>query len=205
MKESEIVTDERGRPVVILYQNGQRLKYHMGSDARGIIMEDCGGEYIKVGSEKRYWRGIIDPLPRDSILWRLQEFGFVMLKPDALARGLYLEILTFLKEQGFRTVGERVVLFSRQLVYKMYPFFIGQELEDGLVRYLTSELSSCFLVKGDDVIDGLLVVRQRIRELHGASPMTNLIHCSDSRENAIREALLIFEIDEIVDSVGLKF
>lgn len=197
-------TDEKGRLVTTLYQDGMELKYYTGLGAQGIIMRDCNGEYIVINGERRYWRGIIDPLPLDPRLEKLKEFSFVVLKPDALARGLYSEILSFLKGEGFKIVVERNILFDSELIYKMYPYFMDQEWECSLIRYLTSGISHCFLLEGKNVVNKLLTIRQRIRELYAKSVLENLIHCSDSREEAIRGALLIFEIDEIVNSVGCE-
>lgn len=196
--------DSKNRPICLVRVNGQRLKLYVGPDAHGFIFEDESGEYIKVGNEKRWWRGVLDPLPDDSRLSRLNKFGFCSIKPDAYERNLDGFIRTELEAIG-KIVGEKKVLIKKSNLFRLYPYFFEPEWESVLVEYFCSSPTLFMVLAGESVTDRLLELRSKIRlnyRIPKEHPIRNLVHCSDSQAEAIREAVIFFELEELIKLVG---
>lgn len=188
-----LVRDHKGRPVQYISIEGQYRPYYMGIDAQGFIREDQEGEYILVGTEKRYWRGVIPPVPHSLQATWLDSLGVVVLKPDADERGLRETIITEVGALGFGIVTHRQFQFSAELVYRMYPYFFTREWECQLVTYLTRGVSHFYLVRGNNATLRLLELRKRIRRRYCSKhehPVVNVMHCPDSVEESLREAHL---------------
>jgi nucleoside diphosphate kinase len=197
--------DSKNRPVCLVRINGYQFKFYIGPDASGFIFEDADGEYIKVGNEKRRWRGILDPIPDDPRLNGISEFGFCSIKPDAFERGLDKIIQHEIKSMGLEIIGSKTVRLAESTLFRLYPYFFEPEWELVLTKYFCSAPSLFLIIKGQSITNQLLELRKRIRlnlrnpEEH---PIRNLFHCSDSQIEAIREAIIFFGTDELIELVG---
>lgn len=194
--------DEKNRPVKEVFTEEGSEKYYLGSDAEGVIKEDEeGNEYIEVDGERRYWRGKIEPIPDDSRLDEIPKFSFGFLKPDAKQRNLRREILLEIRNKA-EIESHKSFQFDPELVYKMYPHFFEKSWEQALLKYLCSNTSLAFLAFGNCICERMNAVRDRIRKKYqkpDLHPVVNLIHVADSREDSLRECLLVYDIDELVD------
>lgn len=198
------ILDSKNRPICLVRVDGQKLRLYVGPDAHGFIFEDENGEYIKVGNEKRWWRGVLDPLPDDSRLSRLKKFGFCSIKPDAYERNLDGFIRTELESIG-RIVGEKRVLLEESNLFRLYPYFFEPEWETVLIEYFCSSPTLFIVLAGESVTDKLLELRRKIRSSYRIPkehPIRNLFHCSDSQVEAIREAIIFFSVEELIKLVG---
>ncbi len=201
------VSDSKNRPVCLVDLNGRTLQLYVGPDAHGFIHQDQYGEYIRVGNEKRRWRGILDRLPNDIALDSLEEFGLCALKPDAFERNLDGVILDRIHEMGLHVVRRKDIVMEKNHLFQLYPYFFEKEREQMLKRHFFAGLMSFMLVKGVSVTETLLAIRKetrskyRIPEEH---PVKNLFHCADFAEEALREAVIFFSIPDIVDAVGRR-
>ena len=137
------------------------------------------------------------------------ERTFSMIKPDGIQRGLVGEILGRFERKGIKIVAMKFMIISKELAEKHYEVHKEKPFYQDLVRFITSSPVLAMVFEGDDVIN-------MVRKLAGAtSPETalpgtirgdysldveyNLIHASDSYENAIREINLFFKKEEILD------
>ena len=133
----------------------------------------------------------------------------VLLKPDAVQRGLAGEIISRLERRGLRFVAMKLMLVSNELARKHYAEHVGKPFFDGLVSFITSSPIIAMVVEGEGVVE---VVRATIGATSPAeaAPGTirgdlavfigmNLIHGSDSENSAKREIELFFSPDEIVE------
>ena len=66
------------------------------------------------------------------------ERTLVLIKPDAVQRGLIGEITTRLEKRGLRLVAARFLRLDRALAEKHYAVHKGKPFYDGLITYITS-------------------------------------------------------------------
>lgn len=138
-----------------------------------------------------------------------RERTFVLLKPDAVQRGLVGPILGRFERRGLKVVGLKMLHVSRQLAETYYAEHKGKPFFDGLVKYVTAHPVIAMVFEGDNAV---AVVRKMmgktnsadaepgtIRGDYGLTIGRNLIHGSDSLASAKREIALFFKPDEIHD------
>lgn len=133
----------------------------------------------------------------------------VLIKPDALQRGLTGEILARLERRGLRIVALRLLHMDEGMARRHYAAHEGKAFFPGLVRFITSAPLVAMVLEGDDAVE---VVRQTMgaTDPRQAAPGTvrgdlavdigrNLVHGSDSPEAAAREIALFFAPGELFD------
>ena len=79
------------------------------------------------------------------------ERTLIILKPDAVQRGLCGEILTRFEKKGLQIVGCKVMKISRQTAETHYAPHQGKPFYAGLVQFMT-----CLLYTSPSPRDGLL-------------------------------------------------
>lgn len=137
------------------------------------------------------------------------ERTLVLLKPDALQRGLVGELTTRLEARGLKIVAMKLMQMSQALARRHYEAHVGKPFFPGLVEFITSGPLVAMVLEGKDAV---AVVRNTMgaTDPAKASPGTirgdlaidmgrNLIHGSDSLEAAQREIALFFKESEVVD------
>lgn len=137
------------------------------------------------------------------------ETTLIILKPDAVQRGLMGRIIARFEDKGFQIVGCKMMKISQHLAERHYEAHKGKPFYDGLVRFMTSSPVLVMALRGVGAIDmsrkmmgatfGSKADPGTIRGDFGVSNSFNLIHGSDSPEAANRELDLFFEDDEILD------
>ncbi len=138
------------------------------------------------------------------------ERTLVLLKPDALQRGLAGRILARFEEKGLKLIGLELRQFGKPLIEKHYEVHAARAFYPKLVEYMTSGPVVALVLEG---LDAIGVVRRMvgvtnsreaapgtIRGDFGMSFSNNLIHASDSSEAAAKELGLFFpEAAQIVE------
>jgi len=66
------------------------------------------------------------------------ERTLVLIKPDAMQRGLAGEIIARLERRGLRIVGMRMLHMDEALARRHYAEHEGKPFLEGLVRYITA-------------------------------------------------------------------
>ena len=136
--------------------------------------------------------------------------SLIILKPDAIQRGLAGQILQRFERKGLRIVGVKLMMVPKELAEKHYAEHKGKPFYDGLIRFVTSSPVMVLAIRG---LEAVTVCRTLIGATNGrkADPGTirgdlgmsggfNLVHGSDSPESAERELALWFEKSELVDA-----
>lgn len=133
----------------------------------------------------------------------------IILKPDAVQRGLMGRILTRFEDKGLQVVGCKLVQPSRQLAETHYGVHKDKPFFDSVCRFLSSAPVLVLALRGINAIDisrkmmgatfGSKAEPGTIRGDFGVSNSFNLIHGSDAPESAAKELALWFKDGEIVD------
>ena len=136
------------------------------------------------------------------------ERTLVLVKPDAMARGLAGEIVRRIEARGMILRGAKLVVVNRELAERHYGEHREKPFFGELVEFITSGPTLALVVVGESAIS---VVRSTMGATNpvDASPGTirgdlalampdNLVHGSDSAESAEREVGMWFGADELV-------
>lgn len=136
------------------------------------------------------------------------ERTFVMIKPDAVQRGLIGEIIHRFERKGIKIVAMKFVSVTRDLAEKHYEVHKGKPFFEPTVKHITSSPVVAMVLAGNNVIemvrrmmgetDPQKAERGTIRGDFGQFIGRNLVHGSDSAETAEFEINLWFKPGEIV-------
>lgn len=133
------------------------------------------------------------------------ERTFIIIKPDAVQRGLIGEIIHRFERRGLKIVGMKFMQVSDALARKHYGVHEGKAFFPGLISYITSSPVVAMVVEGTNAIQ---IVRNTvgatkpaeatpgsIRADFGVEIGRNLVHASDGPETAAFEIGLWFGDD----------
>jgi len=135
------------------------------------------------------------------------ERSLVLIKPDAIQRGLAGEIISRLERKGLKIVAIKMLHMDKNLAQRHYAIHKGKAFFNDLVDFITSSPLIAIVFQGKNAVE---IIRQMMGETDPAKakPGTirgdfgidighNLIHGSDSLENASKEIDLFFSAEEI--------
>jgi nucleoside-diphosphate kinase len=133
------------------------------------------------------------------------ERTFIILKPDAVQRGLVGEIIQRLERRGLKIVAMKFMQVDEALARRHYAVHEARPFFAGLIQYITSAPVVAMVMEGTDAI---AVVRNTVGATRPAeaAPGTirgdfgleigrNLVHASDGPETAASEIALWFGED----------
>lgn len=131
----------------------------------------------------------------------------VLLKPDAVQRGLVGKLTSRLEDRGLKLVAMKLLRLDKDMAELHYNAHIGKPFFVGLVAFIISSPIVAIVVEGENAVE---IVRTlmgttdpveadpgTVRGDLAASIGLNLIHGSDSLESASREIDLFFTTDEV--------
>ncbi|MEZ6017002.1 MAG: nucleoside-diphosphate kinase [Planctomycetota bacterium] len=135
------------------------------------------------------------------------ERTLVLLKPDAVQRGLVGRILTRFEDKGLALVGMKMRTFPKDHLEKHYAVHKERPFFKGLVEFMASGPAVALVIEGKDAIS---VVRTLVGKTNGResapgtirgdfamSFSTNLVHASDAADTAQFELNLWFSAEEL--------
>ncbi len=133
------------------------------------------------------------------------ERTFVIIKPDAVQRGLIGEIVARLERRGLKIVGMKFLQVSEELARQHYAVHEGKPFFEGLIQYITSAPVVAMVLEGTDAIAAVRnsmgatrpaeAAPGTIRGDFGLEIGRNLVHGSDGPETAATEIALWFGDD----------
>jgi len=132
----------------------------------------------------------------------------VLIKPDAVQRGLAGEIISRLERKGLKIVAMKMLQMDEAMAQRHYAVHKGKAFFDDLVLFITSGPIIAIVFQGQNAVEA-------IRQMAGATDPAkantgtirgdlgmdighNLVHGSDSVENASAEIDLFFTTEDIV-------
>jgi nucleoside-diphosphate kinase len=135
------------------------------------------------------------------------ERSLVLIKPDAMERGLAGTIISRLERQGLKLVALKMLHMDEALAKRHYATHRDKPFFQSLVSYISSAPIVAAIFEGEGAVE---LIRKAmgatdpakseagtIRGDLGLDIERNTIHGSDSAETAEREIRLFFSEDEI--------
>ena len=130
------------------------------------------------------------------------ERTLVLVKPDAMQRGLAGEIIARLERRGLRIAALKLMQVPRALAERHYAEHEGKPFYPGLIDYITACPIVAAVFEGPNAVKAARQTMGATRPVE-AAPGTiradlgletgrNLVHGSDSAESAAREIALFF-------------
>ncbi|VVB83454.1 Nucleoside diphosphate kinase [uncultured archaeon] len=159
----------------------------------------------------------------------MEEKTLVLIKPDGLVKSLTGNIITTLSETKLKIVGAKVVKVKRDLAEKHYGELKnnlikkfgeekGKQIFESTLDYIQGKFHTdrvlALVYKGEGAVDKVrklagetnpekaspISIRGKYGRIHSETKVfENVIHCSDSADNAKKEIDLWFKKDEVVE------
>lgn len=132
---------------------------------------------------------------------------FVMIKPDAVRRGLIGKIINRFEENGLTILAMNAMEISKELAETHYTEHKGKEFYDRLIDFITSGMAVTMILAGDESVVSFVreivgatnpakakegTIRGDFKENPVKSVTENMVHASDSNESSKREITLFF-------------
>jgi len=137
----------------------------------------------------------------------MAERTFVLLKPDAVQRGLIGEIVSRFEHRGLKLAALKLVRVTRSLAETYYSEHKGKAFFEPLMSYVAAGPVVAMVIEGDGAVTAVRKMMGKTNSaeaepgtIRGDLALTigrNVIHGSDSVESAKREISLFFKPDEI--------
>jgi nucleoside-diphosphate kinase len=137
------------------------------------------------------------------------ERSLVLIKPDAVQRGLTGTIISRFERRGLKIVAMKMLQMDKALAQRHYAIHQNKAFFNDLVEFITSCPIIAMVLEGEKAIE---VIRQSMGETNCAKALPgtvrgdfgldvqhNLVHGSDSVENADTEINIFFSREEITD------
>jgi len=136
------------------------------------------------------------------------ERSLVLIKPDAMNRKLAGVIISRLEKRGLKIVAMKLIHMDTALAEKHYAVHKDKPFFKDLVEFITSTPIIATVFEGERAIeavrqtigatDSVKATPGSIRGDYGLDIQQNLVHGSDSPENAEREISLFFSPKEVI-------
>lgn len=137
------------------------------------------------------------------------ERSLVLLKPDAVARGLVGHIITRLERKGLKIVGLKMTKLDAAKLERLYSMHKGKPFYEELTGFMAKGPVVAMVVEGPNsvsVVRSMLGVTDSAKAEPGTirgdlavSKEKNVVHAADSPERAEVEIRILFKDEEIVD------
>jgi nucleoside-diphosphate kinase len=136
-----------------------------------------------------------------------KELTFVMLKPSTVTRGLIGQVISRFETKGLKIVALKLHAITQQEAEQLYSVHKGKPFYQSLVEYITSAPVVAMVVEGNDavkVVRGMIgatnpkeAAAGTVRGDMAIETTKNVIHASDSVENAQIEMKIFFKPENL--------
>lgn len=133
----------------------------------------------------------------------------VLVKPDGLQRGLIGPIMSRFEQKGMKLLGLKMLRLSDELLDTWYAHHKDKPFFKMLKEFMTWTPIVAMVWEGQEAVEAVRKIvgvtkgyeaeAGSIRGDYGMSGQQNLIHASDSPENAQKEIDLIFDATEVFE------
>lgn len=143
------------------------------------------------------------------------ERTLVLVKPDGVQRGLIGKVITRFEEKGLQLIGLKMMTISDAVVESHYSHLKDRPFFKSLTNFMQSSPVVAMVWQGIDAVEAVRVIAGTtnarkasagtIRGDLGMSTSSNIIHASDSVENAKEEVVRFFDEHEVIDYDKTEF
>ena len=136
-----------------------------------------------------------------------------ILKPDCVRRNLIGKVVDHLEGKGFEILAAKMVHLTKETAGGFYAVHREQPFFSDLVEFMTSGRCVVMVLEHENAVSYLREVigatdpaeaaEGTVRKLYAESKQTNIIHASDSDENAKTEIRFFFSSEEIIKNEGI--
>lgn len=137
------------------------------------------------------------------------ERTFIILKPNAVRRGLIGEILKRFEQRGIKIVGMKFLKMTKEQAERLYEPHKDKPFYEELISFMLGGPVVVLVLEAPRVVemvrhivgatDPLKAEAGTIRGEFALTVTKNLIHASDSEQSYQRESSIFFSEDEIID------
>lgn len=122
------------------------------------------------------------------------EKSLIILKPDCMRLGLCGQVITRFENEGFKIIAAKIKKLEPNLLREHYAHVADLPFFPEIEKFMSSEPVLIFILSGKNVIsrvrdllgptDSNIAPKGTIRGDLGSDRMRNVVHASDSAENA---------------------
>ncbi len=133
------------------------------------------------------------------------EKTYVMLKPDCIKRRLIGAVISRIENKGYRIAEAKMMTLDKAKIGEHYAHIADRDFFPEVVEYMMSGPVLGMIVEGENAVSGMRILvgptkvetapAGTIRGDFAVSTTENLIHASDSAENARIEIKRFFYHD----------
>ncbi len=139
----------------------------------------------------------------------IKEKTLVLIKPDAIQRGLIGEVLKRFEQKGIKIIGIKMITLDEALLREHYAHLTEKPFFPGITKFMSSSPIVAICAEGKSVIEAVRKI-SGVTKPHEAEAGTirgdlamgvpcNVIHASDSIETAMKEVPRFFKSDELFE------
>jgi nucleoside-diphosphate kinase len=138
----------------------------------------------------------------------MTEKTLIIIKPDAVARGLIGEVIKRFESADFKIVAVKMLHMSKQHAQEFYAVHRGRDFFEGFTDFVCSGPSVVMVLEAEDVIaksrkligatNHKEAEEGTIRREFATDGRRNVVHGSDSQETAAFEIGYFFNALELV-------
>lgn len=137
----------------------------------------------------------------------INEKTIVLVKPDAIQRGLTGEIIHRFERKGLKLIGLKMMALDEAILREHYAHLVDKPFFAGLAKFMQGSPIIAMCWEGLEVVSAVRllcgITKSRaaeagsIRGDFGMSVACNVVHASDTVENAKIEVGRFFKPDEL--------
>lgn len=139
----------------------------------------------------------------------MKERTLLLVKPDAIQRGLVGNVLERFERKGFKIVGMKMFQMTKEVAKEHYSHLVDKPFYPDLEKFVTEHPTVAVVVEGKEAVEVVRLIvgptnaskapGGTVRGDFSNSTSRNVIHASDSKETAEREIKRFFKKDELFD------
>jgi nucleoside-diphosphate kinase len=135
------------------------------------------------------------------------ERTLLLIKPDAIQRGLIGKILARFERKGFKIAGMKMFQMSEEVAKDHYSHLVDKPFYPDLEKFVTTHPIVAVVVEGKEAVEVVRLIvgptnaskapGGTVRGDYSNSTSRNVIHASDSKETAVKEVKRFFNDNEL--------
>ncbi len=136
-----------------------------------------------------------------------------IIKPDGVKKNLIGEILSRFEKKGLSIIAMKQLFLTKEEAEEFYEIHRKRPFFNDLVTFMSSGPVVVSVLEGEDAVaknrsimgatNPAEAAEGTIRRDFASSIDENIVHGSDSHENAIEEVLFFFDEDEIFSKLDI--